>query len=162
MPPARQHSWEDLLHKAGAHDKLYIFNDENRNSFTSWVGHRAIGVVYNPEFEAFGNYVPSQISKRYDAFIHIDQTKALTPIEVKEMAKEINVKAKRKRTYRIVTTTMYILFIFDKALQFGTLRYNKKNNHAKLKSFPYEIFPMSIGIMIIAIFDIINRLRIDI
>jgi erythromycin esterase-like protein len=89
VPPARQHSWEDLVHKAGAHDKLYIFNDENRNSFTSWVGHRAIGVVYNPEFEAFGNYVPSQISKRYDAFIHIDQTKALTPIEAKDMAKEI-------------------------------------------------------------------------
>ncbi len=89
VPPARQHSWEDLLHKAGAYDKLYVFNDSNRDVFSDWVGHRAIGVVYNPEFEAFGNYVPSQIGKRYDAFIYIDQTKALKPIQVKEVVNDI-------------------------------------------------------------------------
>ncbi|MCG7335612.1 erythromycin esterase family protein [Sporosarcina sp. ACRSM] len=89
VPPARQHSWEDLLHKAGAYDKLYVFNDTNRDVFSGWVGHRAIGVVYNPEFEAFGNYVPSQIGKRYDAFIYLDQTKALTPIKLKEVVNEI-------------------------------------------------------------------------
>ncbi|MER2089307.1 MAG: erythromycin esterase family protein [Sporosarcina sp.] len=84
VPPARQHSWEDLLHSTGAFDKLFIFNDESRKYFTSWIGHRAIGVVYNPEYEAFGNYVPSQMGNRYDAFIYIDQTKALTPLKLKE------------------------------------------------------------------------------
>ena len=85
VPPARQHSWEDLLHNAGAFDKLFIFNEENRKHFASWIGHRAVGVVYNPEFEAYGNYVPSQISNRYDAFIFIDQTQALKPLKVEEM-----------------------------------------------------------------------------
>ncbi|MET1014068.1 MAG: erythromycin esterase family protein, partial [Paenisporosarcina sp.] len=41
---------------------------------------RAIGVVYNPEYEAFGNYVPSKMGNRYDAFIYIDETKALSPL----------------------------------------------------------------------------------
>ena len=37
-----------------------------------------------PDYEAYGNYVPSQIGNRYDAFIYIDETKALIPIEVDE------------------------------------------------------------------------------
>lgn len=80
VPPAREESWEDALHKAGAFNKLLIFNEENRSLFNNWVSHRAIGVVYNPKFEAYGNYVPSKIGSRYDAFIYIDQTKALSPI----------------------------------------------------------------------------------
>jgi erythromycin esterase-like protein len=43
------------------------------------VGHRAIGVVYNPAREQ-GNYVPSVIPKRYDAFLFFDKTTALHPI----------------------------------------------------------------------------------
>lgn len=80
VPPARKESWEAALHNAGAYDKLLIFNEENRSIFNNWIGHRAIGVVYHPEFEAYGNYVPSKIGSRYDAFIYMDQTKALSPI----------------------------------------------------------------------------------
>lgn len=80
VPPAKEESWEDELHKAGAFNKFFIFNEENRSLFNNWIGHRAIGVVYNPEFEAYGNYVPSKIGSRYDSFIYIDQTKALSPI----------------------------------------------------------------------------------
>ncbi|MDN7243194.1 erythromycin esterase family protein [Planococcus sp. N028] len=82
VPPARLNSWEEVLHRTSANDKFFIFNEENRSLFDDWIGHRAIGVVYNPEFEAYGNYVPSKISQRYDAFIFIDQTTALTPLEV--------------------------------------------------------------------------------
>lgn len=81
VPPATKDSWEDVLHNMGAFNKLLIFNDENRHLFNSWIGHRAIGVVYNPEYEAYGNYVPSKIGSRYDAFIYIDETKALSPLE---------------------------------------------------------------------------------
>ncbi|TQR14227.1 erythromycin esterase family protein [Psychrobacillus soli] len=81
VPPAKEESWEDALHKAGAFNKLLIFNEENRSLFNNWIGHRAIGVVYNPEFEAYSNYVPSKIGSRYDAFIYMDQTKALSPIQ---------------------------------------------------------------------------------
>ena len=80
VPVAKEGSWEELLHEAGAFDKLLLFNDENRALFSHWIGHRAIGVVYNPEYEAYGNYVPSIIGDRYDAFIYIDETSALTPL----------------------------------------------------------------------------------
>ena len=46
------------------------------------IGHRAIGVVYRPQFEGYGNYVPSVITKRYDAFVFIDETKALHPLHI--------------------------------------------------------------------------------
>jgi len=42
-------------------------------------GHRAIGVVYHPKNER-GNYVPTQLRNRYDAFIFIPQTTALHPL----------------------------------------------------------------------------------
>ncbi|WP_342600013.1 erythromycin esterase family protein [Psychrobacillus sp. FSL H8-0483] len=82
VPPARKDSWEDALHNAGAFDKLIIFNEENRPLFSNWIGHRAIGVVYHPNFEAYGNYIPSKIGSRYDAFIYLDQTKALSPLYI--------------------------------------------------------------------------------
>lgn len=81
VPPARKDSWEDMLHGVEASDKLLIFDEENRTFFNDWVGHRAIGVVYNPDFEAYGNYVPSKIGSRYDAFIYIDKTNAISPID---------------------------------------------------------------------------------
>lgn len=80
LPPAAKNSWEELLHRTGAHDKLLLFDDSNRRLFDRWVGHRAVGVVYNPEHEAYGNYVPSMMSKRYDAFLFFDRTEALKPL----------------------------------------------------------------------------------
>ena len=47
------------------------------------IGHRAIGVVYNPRFEQYGNYVPSKMPQRYDAFIYFDETRALHPLDVR-------------------------------------------------------------------------------
>lgn len=70
-----------MLHDAGGGDKLLLFNKDNRALFNEWIGHRAIGVVYNPSFEAYGNYVPSKISERYDAFIYLEQTNALKPLK---------------------------------------------------------------------------------
>jgi len=77
MPRARQGSWEHLLHGAGAHDKLLFSRDIKH--LVSPVGHRAIGVVYDPDYE-YGNYVPSIIPERYEAFIHLDKTEALHPL----------------------------------------------------------------------------------
>jgi erythromycin esterase-like protein len=44
-------------------------------------GHRAIGVVYHPEHE-WGNYVPTVLPLRYDAFLYLDRTEALHPLRV--------------------------------------------------------------------------------
>ena len=44
------------------------------------LGHRAIGVMYHPELEAAGNYVPSVLARRYDALCYGDRTTALQPL----------------------------------------------------------------------------------
>ncbi|WML44005.1 erythromycin esterase family protein [Neobacillus sp. PS3-40] len=84
-PPAQEGSIEDMMHKAGSHDKILIFNEKNQHIFSQRIGHRAIGVVYNPQYEHYGNYVPSSMAERYDAFIYINSTNALTPIEVERV-----------------------------------------------------------------------------
>lgn len=80
VPPARRNSWEWILHNQGPKNKIIFLDYLKGNDFFSRrIGHRAIGVVYNPMAES-GNYVPSELPARYDAFISIDQTSALDPI----------------------------------------------------------------------------------
>jgi erythromycin esterase len=84
MPEARKNSWEYLLHTAGAHDKLLLTEDFSSDLFMeNHFGHRAVGVVYNPKYEQYGNYVPSILPLRYDAFIYIDETTTLHPLHIK-------------------------------------------------------------------------------
>ncbi|MFI5137126.1 MAG: erythromycin esterase family protein [Sphingobacteriales bacterium] len=85
MPEARMGSWEYLLHKAGKENKLLVMDDfkSNATMMRNYIGHRAIGVVYNPLHEKYGNYVPTILPLRYDAFIYLDETKALHPLHIK-------------------------------------------------------------------------------
>ena len=85
LPVAVKNSWEYLLHSAGAGDRLVLMDElVNRDMFMeNHIGHRAVGVVYNPLNEAYGNYVPSILPLRYDAFIHLDETKALHPLHIR-------------------------------------------------------------------------------
>lgn len=86
VPPAQPESWEDLFHQAGPVDKMLMFRDlAVRPLFEQERGHRAIGVVYHPQYERFGNYVPTQLANRYDAFIYIDRTQALHPLILREV-----------------------------------------------------------------------------
>ena len=55
---------------------------DGAGELSEWRGHRAIGVVYDPALERYGNYVPSVLPRRYDAFLYIDQTRALRPLHV--------------------------------------------------------------------------------
>lgn len=79
VPNAVADSWESLLHANGAEDQWVRLRDQD-DVYPDSIGHRAIGVVYHPGRERFGNYVPSVMPQRYDAFIHIDQTTALHPL----------------------------------------------------------------------------------
>ncbi len=82
VPEARPGSWEAMLHNAGPGDKVILTeNIRNNETFKGFLDHRAIGVVYDPETEKYGNYVPSIIPLRYDAFVFIDETMALHPLE---------------------------------------------------------------------------------
>jgi len=80
---ARTDSWEDALHQASEKDKLLLLRGKSADSpWHAWRGHRAIGVVYHPEYERFGNYVPTVLPRRYDAFLYLDQTEALRPLHL--------------------------------------------------------------------------------
>jgi erythromycin esterase len=84
VPQARTGSIEDVLHKENPQDRYLIFTEEPEDLYLeSEIRHRAIGVVYDPEREKYGNYVPSVMAQRYDALIYIDQTKALHPLHMK-------------------------------------------------------------------------------
>lgn len=85
VPKAKQDSWEDVLHRAGEHDKLIIFEEENP-FFNHPLDHRAIGVVYNPKHE-WGNYVPTVLAERYDAFVYVDRSQALHPLVLEHSLK---------------------------------------------------------------------------
>jgi erythromycin esterase-like protein len=82
VPEAQPGSWEDLMHKAGSYDQILLF-DRDIELFQEPVGHRAIGVVYNPRNER-GNYVPSVMSLRYDAFVYIEVSNGLSPLKINE------------------------------------------------------------------------------
>lgn len=81
LPEAIEGSVERILHQTGANNKLLIFDDESplKEIFSENLKHRAVGVVYDPHRER-GNYVPSIMSERYDAFLFFDKTKALHPL----------------------------------------------------------------------------------
>jgi erythromycin esterase len=85
VPDARAGSWEDVCHRENADDKLMIFDGEADGGVPGLEpprDHRAIGVVYDPRNERWGNYVPSVLPRRYDAFIYIDQTQAVDPLHM--------------------------------------------------------------------------------
>jgi erythromycin esterase len=97
VPPAIEGSWDNILHNIknksttiansnNTNNKLILFSTDkinNKINNNTWRGQRAIGVVYNPHYEKYGNYVPTNLSLRYDAFLFIDETHALSPLHMK-------------------------------------------------------------------------------
>jgi erythromycin esterase-like protein len=89
IPQARQNSWEHLFHQALMDNAIFFPEiDQHQEAFFQPRGHRAIGVVYHPEAESFGNYVPTILPKRYDALIYFDQTKAVSPLPTDQFRDE--------------------------------------------------------------------------
>jgi erythromycin esterase-like protein len=82
VPPAQPNSWEALMHGIAPADKIIITREWRDDPEMMKIrGNRAIGVVYNPGREQ-GNYVPTRLPDRYDAFLFIDKTQALKPLNV--------------------------------------------------------------------------------
>ncbi|KRE55889.1 erythromycin esterase family protein [Paenibacillus sp. Soil750] len=84
VPAAQQGSWEELMHRAGAYDQILLLSKEDPLLGHEVLGHRAIGVVYRPTSER-GNYVPSVMAQRYDAFVHVDESHALRPLTIEKV-----------------------------------------------------------------------------
>jgi erythromycin esterase-like protein len=103
VPPAIDESWDKILHNlqresvaaSATNNKLIVLSYEtdnnifdNKTNNNTWRGQRAIGVVYNPQYEKYGNYVSTDISSRYDVFLFIDETHALQPLHMQTIKDE--------------------------------------------------------------------------
>ncbi len=85
VPRAQFGSFDSVFHDVGMSRFLLLtrpLRDEHHaDGLKEYRGQRAIGVVYRPEYEA-GNYVPTDLAERYDAYIHIDVTRAVKPLAI--------------------------------------------------------------------------------
>ncbi len=79
VPEAMSNSFGDLFYRAGISNALFVFDADVPEALSEPRGHRAKGVVYNPLQER-GNYVPTVLPDRYNAFIFIEETGPLTPL----------------------------------------------------------------------------------
>lgn len=83
--PAREDSWEGLLH---------LISREGKPAFALQLGEpdtaalldgrrlgRAIGVIYRPQTERLSHYFDADLTKQFDAIIHVDESKALRPLD---------------------------------------------------------------------------------
>jgi len=85
VPDARDDSYEGIMHRAGISKFLLVFDGSDDGGILGLDtvrGHRAIGVVYEPAHERWGNYVPTLLARRYDSFIFLDRTSALDPLHM--------------------------------------------------------------------------------
>ncbi|MGY2004025.1 erythromycin esterase family protein [Blastococcus sp. SYSU DS1024] len=92
VPPARSGSLEARLHEALGEDALFVFPRENQPEWLRRrLDHRAIGVVYRPSREKWGNYVGTVLGERYDAFLYLDDTAPLQPLHLERAEEHVPV-----------------------------------------------------------------------
>ena len=85
VPPAREGSLEGLLHDLDLPRAMIPIRGqppETLAALSEEIGHRAIGVVYDPDRERMGQYVPTRLAGRYDGLYFIDRTEAVTPLAI--------------------------------------------------------------------------------
>lgn len=81
VPKAQRGSLDDYLGHVPYEQFFLIFDKNDRENLllSEPLGHRAIGVTYDPYREA-GNYVSTFPARRYDALIFFQKTTALKPL----------------------------------------------------------------------------------
>lgn len=78
IPPARSDSYEHLFESMGLKNAwINLKHPDLPSEIKRRNNNRAVGVIYNPEYEYPGNYVDTDITARYDSFIFIRNTTAL-------------------------------------------------------------------------------------
>ena len=78
-PPAGPNTLEHAMHQVGPGNWLFTLEGAP-DILQRRIGHRAAGVIYHPEREFPGNYVPTILPERYDFFLFWEETEALTPV----------------------------------------------------------------------------------
>ncbi|GAA1823313.1 erythromycin esterase [Planosporangium flavigriseum] len=81
--PALSDSVEELFHDAGEKEFLVPVGRAPRAAETlrSARLERAIGVIYRPDTERQSHYFRARAGEQFDALIHIDETRAVEPLE---------------------------------------------------------------------------------
>ena len=81
--PALQGSYEELFHRTGTPRFLITLWDYEAatGELKQARLERAIGVIYRPESERVSHYFYARLSDQFDAVIHIDNTRAVEPLE---------------------------------------------------------------------------------
>jgi erythromycin esterase-like protein len=76
-------SVEDLFYASGPERFLALLPKDSRLSAALRVPllERAIGVIYRPETERQSHYFYSKVAEQFDAVIHINETRAVEPLE---------------------------------------------------------------------------------
>ena len=81
--PALKESYEALFHETNNAMFFLTLRDDKQIS-TALQGprlERAIGVIYLPQSERQSHYFDARLSRQFDAVIHLDETRALEPLE---------------------------------------------------------------------------------
>jgi erythromycin esterase-like protein len=81
--PALPDSFEELFHEVGEKSFLVPLGRDSRigDTLRSPRLERAIGVIYRPDTERQSHYFRARMADQFDAVIHIDETRAVEPLE---------------------------------------------------------------------------------
>jgi erythromycin esterase-like protein len=80
---ALEGSIESVFHNVGR-ERFYLTfgrNEEFDSQLRRPMLERAIGVIYRPETERQSHYFQTHLSDQFDGVIHIDETRAVEPLE---------------------------------------------------------------------------------
>jgi erythromycin esterase-like protein len=81
--PALHGSYEELLHETALPRFWIDLRDAGKRTDVLHESRleRAIGVIYRPETERVSHYFQARLAEQFDAIIHIDETRAVEPLE---------------------------------------------------------------------------------
>lgn len=83
VPPALEHAYESIFHHVGYPRFFLPLKPLRQHPIAHLLGRRAeraIGVVYHPADERFGNYFQATLTEQFDGYLFVDRTSAVKPI----------------------------------------------------------------------------------
>jgi erythromycin esterase-like protein len=81
--PSLAGSYERLFHDAGIKQfQLLLDRPAAQRALSAPRLERAIGVIYRPDSERVSHYFRARLLDQFDAILHIDETRALEPLEI--------------------------------------------------------------------------------
>jgi protein-L-isoaspartate(D-aspartate) O-methyltransferase len=91
--PSRADSYERLCHDSGVPAFMLHLRDPKRDELADELAEprleRAIGVVYRPQTELQSHYFQAVLPAQFDEYIWFDESEAVTPLPIGEVADEI-------------------------------------------------------------------------